>query len=584
MIKLKRSKVSASLFIASLVFFIVFALANSRSIYISSSAAPGGDGSITNPYDSFSDINWTTGGANSIFDWVAAGDDVFINLKSGDTFLETLSVATSGVAGHPIVIQSYGTGALSIIDSENTRAYGSYNISKDYITFTGIHVRNSTTANIRFDSSDNTIINNMTFTGGAVGVQFSGQTNSIIDGCTISGTSGRSINSGGAASDVIISNNNVSNNGATELIRVFASIAVGQYTISGNTLFDSASHGLYIDDIPSTVVIIENNNISGSAQNNVFLEDCTFGVGSFFSGNTLTTADEFGIDLKNSSGIDLYGNIFQLNINHGVKIEGTSNDIEFYENIIDQNKGDALSLDDSVNDILIQRNIISNNGQVSVDPASGDGFSCHDIVHDVHFRYNIVYGNENSGSTHAGTSSGTMDHNTFFNNGLESESTVRGGIFLNLTGVYAGDSSTWDIKNNIISENYPAEIVFSAAIIASVDWDYNQYYHPADSSFASLDGGATYITWATYNATYEPNSSNSDPLLSSNGKITKTSPAVDTGLWIAGVNQEGQKGAFGKNILGLPNRGAAQNYSTDNSQSGGSRTRRAGGAPGVYRD
>lgn len=86
-----------------------------QNIYIDSSASDGGDGSILTPYNDFSDINWTTGGSNSVFDWVAAGHDVFVNLKSGETFEEMLTVGTSGASGHPITIQAYGTEDKPII-------------------------------------------------------------------------------------------------------------------------------------------------------------------------------------------------------------------------------------------------------------------------------------------------------------------------------------------------------------------------------------------------------------------------------------------------------------------------------------
>ena len=53
------------------------------NIFLDSEAETGGNGSPSYPYDTFADINWTTGGTNSIFDWVAAGDDVYINLQGG---------------------------------------------------------------------------------------------------------------------------------------------------------------------------------------------------------------------------------------------------------------------------------------------------------------------------------------------------------------------------------------------------------------------------------------------------------------------------------------------------------------------
>jgi len=76
----------------------------------------GGVGSEADPLSAFSDINWTTGGDNSVYDAVAAGKDVTINLKRGVTWREQLTVGASGSAAHPITIQAYGEGAKPIIN------------------------------------------------------------------------------------------------------------------------------------------------------------------------------------------------------------------------------------------------------------------------------------------------------------------------------------------------------------------------------------------------------------------------------------------------------------------------------------
>ena len=87
-------------------------------IYIDEGVGGTHVGSIANPYDDFADINWTTGGDNSIFDWYAGAEDasVTINLMEGDEWLETLTVGASGSATYPIIIKSYGAGAKPIIN------------------------------------------------------------------------------------------------------------------------------------------------------------------------------------------------------------------------------------------------------------------------------------------------------------------------------------------------------------------------------------------------------------------------------------------------------------------------------------
>jgi len=89
------------------------------NIYIDEGCAGTHVGSQANPYDDLSDINWTTGGDNSVFDAVAAGKDVVIHLNKGDEWREMMTVGASGSAAHPITITSYGTGADPIINGSD---------------------------------------------------------------------------------------------------------------------------------------------------------------------------------------------------------------------------------------------------------------------------------------------------------------------------------------------------------------------------------------------------------------------------------------------------------------------------------
>ena len=79
-------------------------------IYIDEGVGGTHVGSIANPYDDLSDINWTTGGDNSIFDWYAGAEDasVTINLLEGDTWREKMTIGASGSATYPIIIRGYG--------------------------------------------------------------------------------------------------------------------------------------------------------------------------------------------------------------------------------------------------------------------------------------------------------------------------------------------------------------------------------------------------------------------------------------------------------------------------------------------
>ena len=78
----------------------------------------GGDGSLATPYTNLSDVNWTTSGDNSIFDYLAGTPlaSPTIHLAKAATWRETMTVGCSGTATYPIIITSYGEGADPIIN------------------------------------------------------------------------------------------------------------------------------------------------------------------------------------------------------------------------------------------------------------------------------------------------------------------------------------------------------------------------------------------------------------------------------------------------------------------------------------
>lgn len=116
-----------------------------RNIYIDPSVPSQGNGSMDFPYNSFDDINWTADGDKSITDWVREGHDVYINLKRGEIFIgHNFTFGASGVLGHRITLQPYGTGNRPIIDRNNT--YGSAmrcidTAFHDYLNIDNIEVR-----------------------------------------------------------------------------------------------------------------------------------------------------------------------------------------------------------------------------------------------------------------------------------------------------------------------------------------------------------------------------------------------------------------------------------------------------------
>ncbi|GAJ10539.1 unnamed protein product, partial [marine sediment metagenome] len=83
------------------------------NIYIDADAAGSGVGSQLDPYAGFDEINWTTTGDNSVFDYYdgAPSESVRVRLQRDDTWNDFFVQMEGGVSGYPLIFQPYGTGA-----------------------------------------------------------------------------------------------------------------------------------------------------------------------------------------------------------------------------------------------------------------------------------------------------------------------------------------------------------------------------------------------------------------------------------------------------------------------------------------
>jgi len=90
-------------------------------IYLDESVAPGGVGSEADPYSDFSEINWSTGGDNSIFDYYAGSPaaSVTLNLQKGEEWREQLTIGHAGTVTYPLKTQAYGAGNNPIINGSD---------------------------------------------------------------------------------------------------------------------------------------------------------------------------------------------------------------------------------------------------------------------------------------------------------------------------------------------------------------------------------------------------------------------------------------------------------------------------------
>jgi hypothetical protein len=171
--KRKSGVICISLF--CLYFFPFSVYAADRNIYVDASALDGGDGSIQAPLNELVDLNWST-----ITNWVETGYSVFINLKRGEVWRETLTIGASGAPGNPITVRPYGSGSAPVIKTTAlktskhwTKIYDSQGKRVYKLTLpvdrTSVPIRNDARlpAYSYFNSwnDDSTVISNMTDDG-----------------------------------------------------------------------------------------------------------------------------------------------------------------------------------------------------------------------------------------------------------------------------------------------------------------------------------------------------------------------------------------------------------------------------------
>jgi hypothetical protein len=181
-----------------------------------------------------------------------------------------------------------------------------------------------------------------------------------------------------------------------------------------------------------------------------------------------------------------------------------------------------------------------NNGN-KTSGSDGDGFTGHGAGYNLYIYYCIAYANTCSGFAFIETSHGRIWNCVAYANAgnwsLEGGGKVdqtRAGFYFAVTGNNPTTGTSWDMKNTIGVGNYPREIFLTAACKDLVTFDYNLWSETTPANFATLDGGATNISWATYHATYEAHSVNGAPGFTNaaGGVFTLTSytsVAVDAG-------------------------------------------------------
>ncbi len=120
------------------------------------------------------------------------GDSILF--KTGDTwtgdpsFTGALTTPSAGSSGNPITYGSYGTGAAPILDGANSLGTG-INVSKGYVTITGLQVQNVTGSAIYVTGSNVNITNSTLVDASSYGIDIQGSSNVVVDHTTYSTSS-----------------------------------------------------------------------------------------------------------------------------------------------------------------------------------------------------------------------------------------------------------------------------------------------------------------------------------------------------------------------------------------------------------
>jgi parallel beta-helix repeat protein len=339
-----------------------------RNIYLDNNITRAGDGSIENPYGAFSEINWSSGGANSIKDWVTAGEDVVVNLKKGSLWREQLQIRASGTASHPITIQAYGTGADPIInggaDLPTPPTYHPVLIKGySYITLDGLEVTKGVKSNIVISAwgtqTSNITVQNCTssYSEGVAGIDLYGdpsvELNKVSD-CLIIGNYAHNNKQHGIgmfrnAENIIVSRNITHHNGW------------------GGTNASTGGHGITAwaadgDFAPNNLIWEYNISYDNYVETSLGLE----GNGLQFDGNTYNSVMRYNISYNNegSGFVDngaktsvntLHNNIAFNNVIDGIVATPDRSSI-IYNNTL---HGNTNNITVSNNNVVVKKNICS---------------------------------------------------------------------------------------------------------------------------------------------------------------------------------------------------------------------------------
>lgn len=492
--------------------------------------------------------------------------------KVGTTYSSQITVGASGSAGNTIVLGSYGTGVKPIVTT-NAASSAIYATGRSYITIQDLDVRNT-----RGTASDSVI--RLTGTAGSnISILRNTISNSAASGYGInidqplttllvdSNAAATAIVNqwiyvyGNPSTDVTVTNNSGSGCGAIAI-----RYAVNP-TVSGNSnlLVASGQNGITVQD-GSGVLTVQNNTVTGTPSTyysyNIYTGTYTSGA---VTGNTALSGNGSGFRYYNIAGpasfITSQNNTSSSMGGAGFVINGTSSNIKLSNETASNGSSDGFIVDNTANNITFNSCLSNGNGNKS-STSSGDGFTVDGTNYNIAFNYCVSKNNTVAGFTvGAAASSGTIYNCVAYGNGGNWTSEggldqVRGGFFMDATGVNPTTGLGWTVKNSVGMGNYPVEVNCDAVSKGIVTFDYNVYSELDAAKFATLDRLATTIAWSTYSSR-EAHSQNANPRFrsSSDFRLLPSSPAINKGTPV-GLTTD----FLGHSLRGTPDIGAYEYY------------------------
>ncbi len=287
-------------------FWLFASSAQAATIYINPSASSTGNGTQTTPYKSWASVTFAPGNS-------------YLQL-TGTTFTGSISVTAKGSASGPIVLSSYGTGALPIIVGSIYIDGASFirisNLNIGYSAYASVHIRNGAT--------DNIVENNRLMNSQSSGISFKGN-----------------------VARNIVRKNIIANHKYFGVNMFEASNSLGNESlIQENQISQNGSHGI---EIKGNYFKIHGNLVQGNGYS---------GIHTYAGGYINDPFKNFGN--YNELSLNVVANHKGHFDGNGIQLDQLTHDNTVAQNLCHDNDGAGISMYDAYSN-LIYKNVTLNN-------------------------------------------------------------------------------------------------------------------------------------------------------------------------------------------------------------------------------